>query len=83
MACFAAGTTRLEWPDSAHNKTPAIAIDLFQITYPDKEESPVAIWSPDFFSAVAKDIEDRGLPVLWGGQWRELGDRDHFQLKQD
>jgi hypothetical protein len=80
-SCLAAGTTKLEWPNSAHNKSPARAIDLFQIIPGNDTSSPVAIWAPAFFVSLSDMIAKEDLPILWGGQWKELGDKDHFELK--
>jgi len=70
------GKSKLEFPDSAHNKTPAMAIDLFQIDHAGR-----AKWDPGFFSAVNQLLEKAAPSVFWGGKWRDLGDFDHFQIK--
>jgi len=92
------GTSRLQWPHSAHNKRApidmgrvydpsdetdpntkpeAMAIDLFQIV------DGVAIWPTKFFYDLANDIRKLDLPIYWGGQWKSLGDKDHFQYMPD
>lgn len=68
---FSDRKTKLHFPLSAHNKTPALALDLFQIN--DKGQ---AIWEPVFMAKVAQES-----PALkWGGNWKSLGDNDHFEI---
>lgn len=82
-ACFNSipQTSKLHYPDSAHNKTDylgqpeARALDLFEI----KDGS--ILYDHDFFKAVSDDIDYLGLPILWGGVWKSLGDSDHWQMK--
>lgn len=68
---FKNGTTKLHYPDSAHNKQPAMALDIFQI-----DDAGKAKWDPVFLAKVAQES-----PALkWGGNWKPLGDNDHFEL---
>ena len=68
---FQDGKTKLHFPLSAHNKQPAMALDIFQI-----DDSGKAKWDPVFCAKVAQES-----PLLrWGGDWKSLGDRDHFEL---
>lgn len=72
-ACFVKGLTKLHFPNSAHNKLPAMALDLFQI-----DEQGRGVWSPAFYFEVSKLM----LPsMIWGQNWKALGDQDHFQLR--
>lgn len=70
------GKTHRAFPDSAHNKTPALALDLFQI-----DEAGRAKWDLSFFSAVNQLNEKAAPQIYWGGHWHHLGDNDHFELK--
>lgn len=88
--------SQLAWPRSAHNRRAAIdpmlpfnaaneldmnskpyaeALDLFEII------DGKAEWKTEFFQEVAQDIKDAGLDLIWGGNWKSLGDQDHFQLE--
>lgn len=69
---FTDGKSKLKFPDSAHNKTPSLAIDLFQI-----DEQGLAVFDG---VRMAKVCEEFGQGIKWGGQWRSLGDSDHFEL---
>lgn len=74
-AAFQDGKTKLHFPNSAHNKVPARALDLFQIN-----AAGVAAWQPLFFAAIS-DRNKLDYPhIIWGGNWKTLGDGDHFEL---
>lgn len=75
---FNDGKTKLHYPDSAHNKIPSLAIDLFQI-----DEDGVARWSQVFFMKLNAENEADQFPIKWGGNWKSLGDADHFQYESD
>jgi hypothetical protein len=93
--CVKAGASKLHFPHSAHNRRVAIdpskpfdpanesdpnskpesfALDLFEIN------DGKAVWDPKFYVDLANDIQEKNLPIFWGGMWKGLGDRDHFQL---
>lgn len=72
---FLNGKTKLHFPESAHNKSPALALDLFQID-PDGE----GFWNPEFFAALHAINVVKHPNIFWGGLWRSLGDKDHFEL---
>jgi hypothetical protein len=70
---FKNGTTKLHFPDSAHNKQPAEALDIFQI-----DDAGKAVWNPVFMAKIAHEY-----PALkWGGSWKTLGDTDHFEISR-
>jgi hypothetical protein len=70
------------YPRSPHNKTDpqgnprALALDLFQIDSEGK-----GVWSHQFFSQVNADNNAAKLPIYWGGNFKTLGDFDHFELR--
>lgn len=73
--------THDHFPNSPHNrenpetKLPeSLAIDLFQI-----DEDGVALFSPKFYLSVAQDCKAEKSPIKWGGEFKTLGDYDHFQ----
>lgn len=73
---IADGTTKLKFPDSAHNKTPALALDIFQI-----DDAGKAKWDPVFCAKVNQESMSLGYHLKWGGDWKSLGDNDHFQVE--
>jgi hypothetical protein len=80
---FSDGRSKLHFPESAHNISDmngdpcARAIDLFVL-----DEDGIGTWPPAFFSAVEAFNQTLQAPLMWGGLWKSLGDRDHWQLQQ-
>lgn len=73
--------THAHFPDSPHNRSnpdtkepESYALDIFQI-----DEDGVARFSPKFYMMIAKEARDAKEPIKWGGDFRTLGDYDHFQ----
>jgi hypothetical protein len=77
---FLDGKTRLHFPLSAHNKHDdqgnpcALALDLFELDY-----NGMACWGWAFFRAIANAAQHDGIPIKWGGDFKTLGDADHFE----
>ncbi len=83
MKAFLAGTSRLQYPDSPHNKLnqltqkpESLALDVFQI-----DEDGIGRFSPKFYLLLNAENEMDNEPILWGGKFKTLGDYDHYQLK--
>lgn len=74
---FRDGKTKLHYPDSPHNLLPSRAIDLFQL-----DASGHAVWCPRPFAALDAYNKTNCLSILWGGEFKSLGDYDHFQIKR-
>lgn len=80
-AFFKEGKTRAQWPKSKHNNMQggrpwSLALDLFQI-----DEDGVARFSPLFYAKLADENEKANEPILWGGMFHSIGDKDHFELR--
>lgn len=78
---FKEGKSQLRYPLSAHNATLygkpcSRALDLFQI-----DEDGVARFSEPFYAKVNDENEAAQEPITWGGTWKSLGDKDHFERK--
>jgi hypothetical protein len=75
------GASRLNYPDSAHNKTDAngnpcsLALDVFQIN-----DAGQAVFDPIFCAKLDAESEAAGYIIKWGGNFRSLGDNDHFEI---
>lgn len=73
---YQTGKSRLNWPDSKHNSTPSMAVDL----------APYPIDWNDLgrfhkLSEVIKRIAaEKNIPIEWGGDWKTFKDYPHFQL---
>ena len=72
---FKEGKTTLHFPDSLHNKLPAMALDLFQIN-----EKGLAVWDKMFFGGLARLIKNEGWQIRWGGDWETFKDYGHFEM---
>jgi len=73
------GRSKLPWNKSAHNieimGIPcAQALDLFQLI------DNKAIFDPGFYHEISEWCLSEKDPIFWGGNWKTLGDNDHFQL---
>lgn len=77
-AAFASGASKLQWPNSKHNKLPSEAIDIFQIN-----ENGKAVFDPRFCHEAYKLSIKLGFKFRWGGQFKTLGDFGHFELVMD
>ncbi len=73
---FARGFSKLKFPNSKHNKTPSLAMDLVP-------------WPVDWndvkrFEALAKIVKEEaaklGVAISWGGDWKKFRDRPHYEL---
>lgn len=77
---FQDGKTLLHYPHSAHNrvneegKPESLALDLFQL------QNHEAVFNPIFYLKLWEEYCDHGIGLQWGGLYRSLGDRDHFQV---
>lgn len=80
----AEGKSRLKFPQSAHNWTHkgspcSRAVDIFQIN----KDFPGGKWD-GIFCAQINDLNKQEKEALfWGGEWKTLGDNDHFQFSID
>lgn len=72
---YANHRSKLHFPHSAHNKTPAQALDLFELA-----ESGEGLWNPAFFAGINQYNIDHGIKLKWGAVFRLLGDSDHWQI---
>lgn len=76
------GKSRLKWPHSKHNalgpdnKPRAEAMDLFRL-----DDSGKAEFRMGYYIQIANFLEDAGAPIDWGGDFKNLVDGPHFQLK--
>jgi peptidoglycan L-alanyl-D-glutamate endopeptidase CwlK len=73
---FALGHSRAHFGHSAHNWSPAIALDVVP--------TPLDWTDLDRFRALAAlvkaEARARGVPLAWGGDWVRLRDMPHYEL---
>ena len=78
------GKSQLSYPDSKHNKTPSLAVDIapYPIDWSDRERFTLMA---GMFIAIAAM---KGIQVRWGGDWNrntevndnKFDDLPHFEL---
>lgn len=70
---YARGSSTKKWPDSLHNKRPALAVDLQPHPYP---KSECKLWGAlGYIAGRAHDIATQeGFTIRWGGDWNGNGD---------
>ncbi len=81
--CVSEGKSKAVWPTSPHNamrdkKPCSKALDLFQI-----DEDGIARWVPIFFAKLNAENLANLEPLIWGGEFKTLGDSCHFQLTDE
>jgi peptidoglycan LD-endopeptidase CwlK len=73
---FALGNSRAHFGQSAHNWSPAIALDV--------APAPLDWEDTKRFAALAGLVKVKakafGIPIVWGGDWPELRDMPHYEL---
>ena len=81
MRAFEEHKTRLMWPMSGHNQSDsrgqpaATALDLFNLS-----DDGVAMFPPLYYAKIFAWCQEHKEPIKWGGNFKSLGDSDHFQL---
>lgn len=76
---FALGHSRAHFGQSAHNWSPAVAVDV--VPYPlDWSDTKAFQALAKVVMATAKDLD---IPIVWGGSWPTLKDMPHYQLGPD
>ncbi len=73
---FTKGASKFKFPNSKHNISPSLAVDL--APYPIDWNDHVKFANlAKLFKQIA---EHKGIHVVWGGDWKEFKDLVHFQL---
>jgi hypothetical protein len=75
-AAYAAGTSKLQYPDSKHNRMPSAAVDLAPYPTDWGHENGFA-WLAGYVSAVADDLD---IDIDVGALWRKFPDAPHIEL---
>lgn len=76
---FHDGRSKLHWPNSKHNPTPSLAVDVapYPINWND-------IWRFISFSNYVKGVaQSMGLKVICGADYQSLRDYPHFEIDPD
>jgi len=79
---YRSGKSRLEFPQSKHNKVPAMAVDV--VPYPiDWNNNERFIRFGEFVLGVASTLYDLNMienKISWGGDWQKFKDMPHFEI---
>lgn len=75
-AAFDGGNSQLRFPKSKHNQMPSLAVDVGPY--------PIDWLDLDRFKHLGKIVkriaEEKGIEVVWGGDWKSFKDYPHFEL---
>jgi len=82
---FKNGKSKLEWPNSKHNKTPSLAVDVYIFPI-DMDNMKRFYWFGGYVLAISQQLKDQGKithSIRWGGDWSgkvDLQDQTFFDL---
>lgn len=75
---FYDGNSKVQYPDSKHNSLPSMAVDV--APYPIDWQNVERFYH---FAGYVQCIADQlGIEIEWGGNWTNLKDCPHWQLKE-
>ncbi len=82
---FARGASKAPWPESAHNKIPSQAVDIYPYPINFKDTARMRYFA-GFMVGTAKQM---GINLRWGGDWdsdtllddQTFNDLPHFELE--
>lgn len=86
-AAFAAGTSRLRWPQSKHNAQPSRAVDVAPLV------GGAVTWDWPAYHAFAPLVKAEwaamqreglfpGFRLVWGGDWVRFPDGPHWEIAE-
>lgn len=82
-AAYAAGNSKLKWPNSKHNKTPSEAVDIvpYPINWEDTSrfEEMGQVVLDEWLKLDTEDTEKWQL--VWGKTFKGLVDYPHFEIR--
>lgn len=85
-ALVAKGASKLRWPNSRHNTTPAQAVDVVPLfggkvsyDWPDYHAIAPSI-KAEWAEMVAEGLVPAGVTLEWGGDWKRFPDGAHWQI---
>jgi peptidoglycan L-alanyl-D-glutamate endopeptidase CwlK len=65
--------SKVQWPNSKHNKWPSLAVDIQPYPYPTTENDLRAALG--YMAGICWMIaDDAGFEIRWGGDWNRNGD---------
>lgn len=84
-AAYDAGNSRVRWPNSAHNKTPSLAVDIapYPIDWNDMERFRELIYRFDAVAAVLRGRGEIQSHFEYGAFWPNFKDYPHIEIKEE
>jgi len=82
-AAVAAGNSKLAWPKSKHNISPALAVDIapYPIDWHDEARFIALAGEVKRAWGAMTDEARCGYDLSWGGDWTTFRDLPHYELK--
>lgn len=88
QAAFAAGNTKVQFPNSAHNQTPSCAVDVIPYPFKGWDDKNIHKELKAIASVILAVAKEKGVPIRWGADWNQNGrtddekfvDAPHFEL---
>ena len=76
--CFKRGTTKLRYPNSKHNSVPSDAVDIapYPISWSNKKRFV------DLSVIIKRIAKEKGINIVWGGDWGKFCDMPHYEVKR-
>lgn len=79
LKAFADGNSRVQWPNSWHNQSPSLAVDV--VPYPIDWKDIQRFYK---LAAIVLETAIRmGIKVRWGGNFKTFFDGPHFEIVSD
>jgi peptidoglycan LD-endopeptidase CwlK len=75
-AAFASGNSKAKWPQSSHNTSPSLAVDV--APYPINWQDLAGFDS--FAIIVKRKAVELGIVIYWGGDFKSIVDKPHWSL---
>lgn len=81
---YTEGTSRVKYPNSAHNKTPSMAVDLapYPIDWKNVERFREMIIRFDALAHILRTMGKIKSNFVYGGYWAGLKDWPHIEIKE-
>lgn len=78
------GASKLKWPQSKHNQTPSLAVDIvpYPIDWNDERRFRTLGTVVKEIWAQLPEEKKEGWSLSWGGDWKTFKDFPHFELRK-
>lgn len=77
---FAQGHSRAHFGESAHNWSPALALDVVPFAAGKSIDWSNTARFKAFAGYVVRKASDMGIQVTWGGSWKSIKDMPHWEV---